>query len=280
MKTYENYMTWLLLSSTLCLTQDLLTQQKCGSWHQLKARCYSNSTNVLVGFSQLLFYLFGGCCHSISQPWSASTVLSKLQVVPALTVFHNRKPSFCFLSLRQVLPPRLFVVFRPHCKWNQRFLASLVWKRDLQGISRDHFFSPGALIQAFYGGSPTSIKDLHGPPWFSLIWLWVFDSVRKSVVSIDSSHLFSFYGRNWRNTGCKVSFEAISCDSFRVVRTHSTLLCAPSKKPMLWSTTWWKKASKHEKRRWAVDLLPQLFELFFLDATQWIQNSTMILKLS
>jgi hypothetical protein len=150
----------------------------------------------------------------------------------------------------------------------------------VQGISRDHFFSPGALIQAFYGGSPTSIKDLHGPPWFSLIWLWVFDSVRKSVVSIDSSHLFSFYGRNWRNTGCKVSFEAISCDSFRVVRTHSTLLCAPSKKPMLWSTTWWKKASKHEKRRWAVDLLPQLFELFFLDATQWIQNSTMILKLS
>ena len=50
--------------------------------------------------------------------------------------------------------------------------------------------SPGALIQAFYGGSPTSIKDLHGPPWFSLIWLWVF-FVRKSVVSIDSSHLFS-----------------------------------------------------------------------------------------
>lgn len=141
MKTYENYITWLLLSSTKCLTQDLLTQQKCGSWHQLKARCYSNSTNVLVGFSQLLFYLFGGCCHSISQPWSASTVLSKLQVVPALTVFHNRKPSFCFLSLRQVLPPRLFVVFRPHCKWNQRFLASLVWKRDLQGMSRDHVWS-------------------------------------------------------------------------------------------------------------------------------------------
>lgn len=55
-----------------------------------------------------------------AQPWPASTVLSKLQVVPALTLFQNRKPSFCFLSLRQVLPPRVFVVFRPHCKVSTR----------------------------------------------------------------------------------------------------------------------------------------------------------------
>lgn len=52
---------------------------------------------------------------------------------------------------------------------------------------------------------------------------------------VDSSHLFSFYGRNWGNTGCKVSFFR----QFHVIpsksgsRTHSTLLCAPSKKPML-----------------------------------------------